>query len=195
MLNQEILDQLQRLLEAARRSGDPEPAAMNVATVGADGRVSSRMVLLKSFDERGLAFFTHYDSDKGKQIEAHPQVALCLHWKHLQPPAQVRIEGRAEKMSAQESDHYFASRARLSQIGAWASQQSRTLPDRATLEERVARRMREFEGREVPRPPQWGGYRVLPDIVEFWYGHEHRLNERVRWELRDGEWSKRWLYP
>ncbi|MDQ2972792.1 MAG: pyridoxamine 5'-phosphate oxidase [Rhodanobacteraceae bacterium] len=195
MLNQAILRRFQSLLDAAKRSSDPEPTAMSVATLGDDGRVSSRMVLLKSIDERGLYFFTHYDSDKGRQIEVHSQVALTLLWKQVQPPAQVRIEGRAEKISAQESDEYFASRARLSQIGAWASRQSQTLPDRATLEERVARRMREFEGREVPRPPQWGGYRVVPDMVEFWYGHEHRLNERVCWELLDGEWTKRLLYP
>ena len=98
-------------------------------------------------------------------------------------------------MSAEESDAYFASRARLSQIGAWASRQSQTLPDRATLAERVARREREFEGREVPRPPYWGGYRVLPDMVEFWYAHEHRLNERIRWDSVNGEWQKRLLYP
>jgi pyridoxamine 5'-phosphate oxidase len=195
MLNQEILGTLRRLFEAAQRSSDLEPAAMCVSTAGADGRVSARMVLLKQIDERGLCFFTHYESEKGAQISEHPQVALTLHWKHLQTPAQVRVEGRAERMSAEESDTYFASRARLSQIGAWASRQSQTLPDRATLAERVARREREFEGREVPRPPYWGGYRVLPDMVEFWYAHEHRLNERIRWDLIDGEWQKRLLYP
>ncbi len=195
MLNQEILDTLRRLFEAAQCSSDPEPAAMCVSTVGADGRVSARMVLLKHLDERGLCFFTHYESEKGAQIAEHPQVALTLHWKHLKTPAQVRVEGRAEKMGAEESDAYFASRARLSQIGAWASRQSQTLPDRATLTERVARREREFEGREVPRPPYWGGYRVIPSMVEFWYAHEHRLNERIRWDWIDGEWRKRLLYP
>ncbi|HJU27296.1 MAG TPA: pyridoxamine 5'-phosphate oxidase [Rhodanobacteraceae bacterium] len=195
MLNQEILGTLRRLFEAAQRSSDPEPSAMCVSTVGADQRVSARMVLLKHVDERGLCFFTHFESEKGVQIAEHPQVALTLHWKHLQTPAQVRVEGRAVKMDATESDEYFATRARLSQIGAWASRQSQTLPDRATLAERVARREREFEGREVPRPPNWGGYRVVPDMVEFWYAHEHRLNERVRWELIGGEWRKRLLYP
>lgn len=195
MLNPGILDTLRRLLEDARRSGDPEPTAMNVATSGADGRVSSRMVLLKSIDGRGLCFFTHYDSDKGAQIEAHPQLALCLHWKRLDPQVQVRIEGAAEILPAQESDAYFAARARPSQIGAWASKQSRTLPDRAMLEQRVDQCEREFQDRDVPRPPRWGGYRVVPDMVEFWYSHAHRLNERVRWELRGDEWSKRLLYP
>ncbi|MEO6968098.1 MAG: pyridoxamine 5'-phosphate oxidase [Rhodanobacteraceae bacterium] len=195
MLNQEILGTFQHLLDAAKRSSDPEPTAMTVSTVGDDDRVSTRLVLLKSFDERGFCFFTHYDSDKGHQIEAHPQVALCLHWKQLDRPVQVRIEGHAEKLSAKESDEYFASRARLSQIGAWASDQSKTLPDRATLEQSAAHREREFEGREVPRPPQWGGYRVLPDLVEFWYGGKHRLHERVCWRLRDGEWTQRLLYP
>ena len=179
----------------ARETEINDSNAMTLATADARGRPSARMVLLKRIDERGLCFFTHYDSDKGAQIDAHPQAALTLHWKHLQPPAQVRVEGRVEKMGAEESDAYFAQRPRLSQIGAWASRQSQTLPDRATLSERVQRREREFEGRAVPRPPRWGGYRVVPDMVEFWYGHAARLNERVRWELRDGEWSWRLLYP
>ncbi|MBS0431527.1 MAG: pyridoxamine 5'-phosphate oxidase [Proteobacteria bacterium] len=195
MLNREILDTLRRLFEAAQRSGDPEPAAMCVSTVGADGKVSARMVLLKQVDERGLCFFTDYRSGKAQAIAAHAQVALTLHWKHLQPAAQVRVEGLAEKLDAGESDAYFATRARASRIGAWASEQSRTLPERALLERKVAEREREFEGRDVPRPPHWGGYRVVPDTVEFWYGHAHRLNERVRWELRDGAWVSRLLYP
>lgn len=195
MLNAEILETLRGLIEQARRNGDPEPGAVNVATVGADGKVSARMVLLKQVDERGLCFFTDYRSEKAEAIAAHAQVALTLHWKHLRPAAQVRVEGIVEKLGAHESDAYFATRERLSQIGAWASDQSRTLPDRALLERQVADCEREFAGREVPRPPHWGGYRVVPDMVEFWYAHEHRLNERVRWELRDGEWVSRQLYP
>lgn len=195
MLPQEVLDTLTRLFDQARSSPDPEPAAMCVSTVAPDGRASARMVLLKQIDARGLCFFSNYDSDKGRQIDAHPQLALTLHWRHLDPPAQVRVEGRAERMSAAESDAYFATRSRLRQLGAWASQQSRTLPDRSTLAHEVARREREFEGHEVPRPPNWGGYRVVPDLVEFWYAHKDRLNERVRWECREGEWRKRLLYP
>ncbi|HEX7128953.1 MAG TPA: pyridoxamine 5'-phosphate oxidase [Rhodanobacteraceae bacterium] len=195
MLNLEILATLRNLIDEARRNGDPEPGAVNVATVGADGRVSARMVLLKHVDERGFTFFTDYRSEKAHAIEAHPQIALTLHWKHLQPAAQVRVEGRAEKLSAEESDVYFATRARLSQLGAWASEQSSTLPDRKLLEQRVEQREREFADREIPRPPHWGGYRVIPDMVEFWYAHVHRLNERERWELIDGAWRKRLLYP
>lgn len=195
MLNLEILAALRDLLDQARRNGDPEPGAMNVATVGADGKVSARMVLLKHVDERGLCFFTDYRSEKAQAIAAHAQVALTFHWKHLQPAAQVRVEGRAEKLSAEESDVYFATRARLSQLGAWASEQSSTLPDRTLLERRVEQREREFEDREIPRPAHWGGYRVVPDMVEFWYAHVHRLNERERWEIIRGEWRKRLLYP
>lgn len=195
MLNAEILATLCALLDQARASGDPEPTAVNVATTGADGRVSSRMVLLKSIDEHGLTFFTDYRSEKAAQIEAHAQVALCLHWKQLKLAVQVRIEGRAEKIAVLESDAYFATRARLSQIGAWASQQSSTLPDRALLEQRVEQCERKFAGREVPRPEHWGGYRVVPDMVEFWYAHEHRLNERERWEWLYDAWTRRLLYP
>jgi pyridoxamine 5'-phosphate oxidase len=195
MLPQEVLDTLRRLFDQARRSSDPEPAAMCVSTVGADGRVSARMVLLKRIDERGLCFFSNYESDKGGQIDAHPQLALTLYWPHLEPPVQVRVEGRAERIDAAESDAYFATRPRLRQLGAWASRQSRTLPDRDTLAAEVARYEREYEGRPVPRPPYWGGYRVVPELVEFWYAHNDRLNERVRWEYLEGEWRKRLLYP
>ncbi|MGH8192151.1 MAG: pyridoxamine 5'-phosphate oxidase [Rhodanobacteraceae bacterium] len=194
-LHPTILETLLRLREAARTSGDPEPDAMAVATADPDGRVHARMVLLKTLDGRGPTFFTHYHSDKGAQLDANPRVALCLHWKHMNPAAQVRIEGRAEKLPAAESDAYFATRERLSQFGAWASLQSRTLPDRAALEARIAGFEREFAGREVPRPPEWGGYLVVPDLVEFWYAGAHRWNERERWELAGGEWHKRLLYP
>lgn len=194
-LDATILETLQRLHAAARASGDHEPDAMNVATADPDGRVHSRMVLLKTLDERGLTFFTDYESDKGRQIAANPRIALCLHWKQLDPAAQVRIEGRAEKLSAAESDAYFATRERLSQLGAWASLQSQTLPDRATLEQRVADVERQFAERPVPRPTKWGGYLVVPEMVEFWYAHEHRLNERHRWEFVEGAWRKRMLYP
>jgi pyridoxamine 5'-phosphate oxidase len=153
------------------------------------------MVLLKAIDARGLAFFTDYEGDKGRQLAANPRVALCLHWKLLDPSAQVRIEGRAEKLPPAESDAYFATRPRLSQLGAWASLQSQTLPDRATLEQKVAEVEHRFSEGPVPRPQKWGGYLVVPDMVEFWYAHEHRLNERHRWERVAGEWRQRLLYP
>lgn len=194
-MDKTILETLRRLHDAARASGDPEPNAMTVATADPDGRVHARMVLLKTFDERGLTFFTRYDSDKGAQLAANPRIALCLHWKHMEPAAQVRIEGRAEKMPAAESDAYFATREHFSQLGAWASLQSRTLPDRGALDSRVAEFERKFAGREVPRPAEWGGYRVVPDLVEFWYAGEHRWNQRERWELVGDEWRNRLLYP
>ena len=195
MLSPTILETLCRLHAAARASDDPEPDAMTVATADSDGRVHARMVLLKTLDEHGLTFFTHYASDKGAQLVANPHVALCLYWKRLDPPAQVRIEGRVEKLPAAESDAYFATRERLSQLGAWASLQSQTLPDRGELEKRIAEFERRFAGRDVPRPAGWGGYRVVPDLVEFWYAGAHRWNERERWELVHGEWRKRLLYP
>ena len=195
MLNSEILDTFQRLLDDAKRSGDREPTAMNLATADASGHVSSRIVLLKGVDERGFRFYTNYLSDKGSQLEAHPQVALCLHWKQLRDGVQVRVEGHARKLQEEESDAYFASRPRGSQIGAWASLQSQTLPDRDTFEQRLARYEHEFEGREVPRPAHWGGYVVEPDTLEFWYGAEFRWHERIRWNRHGQTWTSRLLYP
>jgi pyridoxamine 5'-phosphate oxidase len=195
MLNQEILATFLQLLDEAKTAGEREPTAMTLATVDGDGRVSSRIVLLKGVDERGFRFFTNYGSDKGQQLAAHPQVALCFHWKALREGVQVRVEGVTRKLQEPESDAYFASRARQSQIGAWASLQSQTLPERATFEQRVAQYEKEFEGRDVTRPPHWGGYVVEPDMVEFWYGAEYRLHERVRWNRHGQTWTHRMLYP
>ena len=195
MLKREILDTFVQLLEEAKAAGDREPTAMNLATADAAGRISSRIVLLKGVDERGFRFFTNYQSDKGGQLEEHPQVALNFHWKGVRECVQVRVEGLSRKLLAEESDAYFATRARGSQIGAWASLQSQTLPDRETFEQRVARYEQEFEGRDVPRPPHWGGYVVEPDMVEFWYGAEFRLHERVRWSRHGQTWTQRMLYP
>ena len=195
MLNPEILDTFTRLLDEAKASGEREPTAMNLATVDGSGRVASRIVLLKGVDERGFRFHTNYQSDKGSQLETHPQLALCFHWKQLRDGVQVRVEGAARKLQDEESDAYFASRSRGSQIGAWASLQSQTLPDRDTFEQRVARYEHEFEGREVTRPPHWGGYVVEPDMLEFWYGAEFRLHERVRWSRHGQTWTSRLLYP
>ncbi|MFC5740207.1 pyridoxamine 5'-phosphate oxidase [Dyella tabacisoli] len=195
MLNHEILQTFLQLLDEARAGGDLEPTAMNLSTVGSDGRVSSRIVLLKGVDERGFRFFTNYESDKGAQLDAHPQVALCFHWKPLRDGVQVRVEGVARKLLAEESDTYFASRPRQARIGAWASLQSQTLPDRETFEQRVAHYEKEFAGRDVARPPHWGGYVVEPDTLEFWYGAEHRLHERVRWSRHGQTWTHRLLYP
>jgi pyridoxamine 5'-phosphate oxidase len=195
MLKTEILDTFVQLLDEAVAAGEAEPTSMNLATVDAAGRVSSRIVLLKGADERGFRFYTNYESDKGGQLEAHPQVALCFHWKRLRNAVQVRVEGLARKLQPEESDAYFATRARESQLGAWASLQSQTLPDRDTFEQRYARYEHEFEGREVARPPHWGGYVVEPDMVEFWYGADFRLHERVRWSRHGQTWTSRLLYP
>jgi len=195
MLKSEILDTFVQLLDEAVAAGEAEPTSMNLATVDAAGRVSSRIVLLKGADERGFRFYTNYESDKGGQLEAHPQVALCFHWKRLRNAVQVRVEGVARKLQPEESDAYFATRARESQLGAWASLQSQTLPDRDTFEQRYARYEHEFEGRDVARPPHWGGYVVEPDMVEFWYGADFRLHERVRWSRHGQTWTNRLLYP
>ncbi len=194
-LDKTILETLMRLHAAACDAGDPEANAMTVATAGPSGRVHARTVLLKAFDERGLTFFTNYESDKGTELEANPWIALCLHWKRPVPQAQVRVEGRAVKLPAAESDVYFATRERLSQLGAWASKQSQTMSRHTELDRRVAEFERKFADREVSRPPYWGGYRVVPELVEFWYAGEHRWNQRERWELTDGAWAMRLLYP
>ena len=184
------------LLDQARATADPEPTAMTVASIDDDGRIAARTVLLKSFDERGFVFYTNHHSRKGQELLAHPQTALLFHWKTLRHGVQVRIEGHAEVVDAAEADRYFASRPRGSQIGAWASFQTETLPDRETFEQRVDEYERHFAGIPVARPPHWSGFRVVPDRFEFWYGAEFRLHERWFYE-RDaaGEWSKRMLYP
>lgn len=189
------LEELRRLLAEAAASGDPEPTAMNLGTIDARGRPHSRIVLLKGVAEDGLRFFTNYTSAKGEELAAHAQVALCLHWKQLREGIQVRVEGTVSKLSAADSDAYFATRARGSQIGAWASLQSQTLPQRGDFEARIAEIEARFAGREVERPPHWGGYLVDPDLIEFWYGANFRLHERQRYELVDGEWQQRMLYP
>jgi pyridoxamine 5'-phosphate oxidase len=195
-LYQEAISTFRALLDEATRGGEPEPTAMTLATADADGRVSARVVLLKAVDEHGFVFYTNYESDKAGQLAAHAQVALCFLWRTLRGAGvQVRVEGRVQKTSDAESDAYFASRDRASQIGAWASTQSKTLPSRQTFYERIAAMEKKFAGADVPRPPHWGGYRVVPDLIELWYGQRARLHERDRYELRDGVWTKRLLYP
>ncbi len=191
----EALATFSELLEAARAAGDPEPTAMTVATADRDGRPSARSVLLKSCDERGFAFYTHVASQKGHELHENPRAALLFLWKTLRKQVQVRIEGAVEIVGDAEADAYFASRDRLSQIGAWASPQSETMDARTTFEARIAAYEHEFEGHDVPRPPGWTGYRVIPDGFEFWYGAPYRLHERQRYDHREGVWSKRMLYP
>lgn len=177
----------------ASSSGIDKPNAMTLATVE-DGRPSARIVLLSSYGEHGFVFHTNYESRKARELEAGARVALVFWWDPL--GWQVRIEGRAHKTTPAESDAYFASRPRGSQLGAWASDQSRTLASRAALERRMQALEREYDGRAVPRPPHWGGYRVVPDAIEFWEHRDNRLHERVRY-LRDaaGSWRAERLAP
>lgn len=177
----------------ARASEPNEPEAMTVATAGADGQPSARMVLLKARGSDGFVFYTHEESAKGRDLEENPHAALLFHWKSL--CRQVRIEGAVERVSDVEADAYFASRSRDSQLGAWASDQSRPLDDRATFERRFDEAKRRFEEEDVPRPPNWGGYRVIPQRIEFWTARPHRLHERRLFTLRDGGWTEGLLYP
>lgn len=177
----------------ARTSEPNDPNAVALATVDADGQPAVRMVLLKGHDERGFVFYTNRQSRKADALAAHPVAALLFHWKSLR--RQIRIEGCVEPVSDAESDDYFASRSRDSQLGAWASDQSRPLDARETFEARFAEMQARFEGRDVPRPPHWGGYRVIPASIEFWQDRAHRLHER-RLFVRDGDdWRETLLYP
>ena len=191
----EALLTFRELLDEARVSGDPEPTAMTLATADATGRVSARTVLLKSFDERGFVFYTNTRSLKGRQLDDNPQCALLFLWKTLRNHVQARIEGTVSPVTPAEADAYFASRPRISQLGAWASKQSATLPERRFFDERLAKIERELDGDPVPRPEHWSGYRVAPSMIEFWYGAEYRLHDRDVYELRGDHWTRRKLYP
>lgn len=172
-----------------------DPNAMALATIDADNRPSVRMVLLKDFDTRGFVFYTNRESRKGQALAAHHTAALCFHWKSLR--RQVRIEGTIELVSDAESDAYYKSRAFGSRAGAWASQQSRPLYSRTTLADRVAEIEKEYAGREdeIPRPDYWGGYRLIPDTIEFWHDGKFRLHRRVVYTPQGGSWGKVMLYP
>ena len=170
-----------------------EPTAMALGTADARGRPSVRMVLLKGFDERGFSFYTNLESRKAAELAENPVAALCFHWQPME--VQVRIEGRVEPVSEAEADEYFASRPRGSQVGAWASKQSRPLPDRSELEARIAEIEARFADAEIARPGFWSGYRVVPERIEFWYGRASRLHEREVF-MRSGDgWEVERLYP
>ncbi|MCA8089755.1 pyridoxamine 5'-phosphate oxidase [Burkholderia anthina] len=180
--------QFDRWFKEALAAKLPEPNTMTLATVGDDGRPSARIVLIKGVDERGFVFFTNYESRKGRELAVHPQAALLFYWIELE--RQVRIEGRIEKTSADESDRYFASRPLGSRIGAWASEQSAVIDSRATLEAREKDVVERY-GENPPRPPHWGGYRVVPDAIEFWQGRPSRLHDRLLY-TRDATAAPGW---
>ncbi len=192
----EALATFDTLFDEALAAGEPDRTAMYLATATPDGRPSLRTVLLKAHDARGFVFYTHLDGRKGRELKTNPRASLLFHWPRVRLGVQVRIEGGVSIVDEAEADAYFASRPRGSQLGAWASLQSEPLESRETFEQRLAESEREFEGREVPRPPRWTGLRVDPERVEFWYAAEHRWHERWLYE-RDlaGDCSKRMLYP
>lgn len=173
--------------------GGGEPNAMTLATASPGGQPAARVVLLKGFDERGFVFYTNYTGQKGQEIAANPQVSLCFWWPGLE--RQVRVQGRAERVPEAESDAYFAVRPRGSQLGAWASAQSRPADSREALEASLAEVEARFAGAEVPRPPHWGGYCVVPSALEFWQGRPSRLHDRLRYELRGSTWHRDRLAP
>ena len=193
----EALATFDSLFAQAKAAGIAEPTAMTVATASPGGLPSARMALLKAHDARGFVFYTHLDGRKGRELQANPNAALLFFWKALgDDGVQVRVEGEVDIVDDAEAEAYFAMRPRASQLGAWASHQSETLETRETFEQRFEDAEREFEGRDVPRPPRWGGFRVKPRAIEFWYGAQFRLHERYLYECgADGAWTKRMLYP
>ena len=170
-----------------------DTAPMTLATASVDGQPSARIVLLRGVDPRGFAFFTNYNSRKGRELDANPQAALCIHWIALDE--QIRVEGKVERLPAEESDGYFNGRPRGSQLGAWASDQSQVLPSREALEERYRATERQFEGQVVTRPSFWGGFRLVPRRIEFWYGRPDRLHDRVLYVHDGSAWRIERLYP
>ncbi len=182
----------QRWFAEAEQAGVPEPNAMTLATVGADGRPSTRIVLLKDADARGLVWYTNYQSRKGQELAANPQAALQFHWVELERV--VRVEGLVEQVSAAESDSYFAVRPLDSRIGAWASPQSQVIASRAVLLKNAAEAAARL-GFNPPRPEHWGGYRLVPDTWEFWQGRKSRLHDRIRYQLAGDQWTRQRLAP
>jgi len=179
--------------QAVDRARLPDPTAMSLATVGDDGAPSVRIVLLKDVDERGFVFYTNLESRKGRELIATPRAALCFYWAPLD--TQIRVEGTVEPVSDAEADAYFGSRARESQIGAWASRQSETLASMDELRARVAEVEARFANVPVPRPPYWTGRRVMPSSIEFWHAGAFRLHERRRFERDGSRWVMRRLFP
>ncbi len=188
----EPLRQFDLWFQQALSGGVAEPNAMTLATVGADGRPSTRIVLIKGYDERGLVWYTNYDSRKGQELALHPHAALQFHW--VIQERVVRIEGQVEKTSAEESDAYFHSRPLDSRLGAWASPQSQVIPSRTVLVTAAAKAAA-THGLHPPRPPHWGGYRLVPERWEFWQGRKSRLHDRLVYRLEGGRWIRERLAP
>ena len=185
--------QFQRWLDAALSANVSEPNAMHLCTVNADGRPDGRIVLIKAVSDAGFVFYTNYESRKGRELTGQPFAALTFFWPELE--RQIRIEGRVEKVSDAESDAYFASRPRGSQLGAWVSHQSRVIADRDVLETRQRELEAQFADQPVPRPPYWGGFRLVPDALEFWQGRPSRLHDRIRYRQEEGNWLIERLSP
>jgi pyridoxamine 5'-phosphate oxidase len=185
--------QFQSWLKQATVAGISEPTAMTLATTAADGQPSARMVLLKDVSEDGFVFYTNYESQKGHELAANPRAALVFYWPHLE--RQVRITGAVVKTSRAESEAYFQTRPRGSQLAAWASSQSSVIPDRAVLEDRVKKLEAEYSGTGVPLPPNWGGYRLRPESIEFWQGKPNRLHDRLRYTRDSDGWKIDRLAP
>ena len=186
------MQQFELWLQQAIEAGVPEPNAMTLATVGSDGRPSTRVVLIKGCDARGVVWYTNYDSRKGRELANHPFAALQFHW--VEQERVVRIEGKVERTSAEESDAYFASRPLDSRLGAWASPQSQVINSRAVLVANAARAAAQH-GLHPPRPPHWGGFRLVPDRWEFWQGRKSRLHDRLVYRLAQGAWVRERLAP
>lgn len=193
-VNTDPFKQFEHWFREALNSQLPEPNAMTLASATPDGRPSARTVLLKGFDHQGFVFYTNYESKKGQEVDTNPRVALLFTWLELE--RQIRIEGTAERVSAEESEDYFQSRPKGSQVGAWASPQSRVIPGREWLEEKMEELNDTFKHDEnLPLPPFWGGYRVRPDCIEFWQGRENRLHDRIQYTRTETGWKIERLAP